>query len=67
MHAFQGILWEYFGFILERYHCFWVAIDHRNAQVYSTMLISSDVSWYHDTFGVMHPYSCTLYHPISNT
>ena len=27
----------------------------------------SDVSWYHDTFGMMHRYSCTLYCPISNT
>ena len=26
----------------------------------------SDVLWYGDTFGVMHLYSYTLYHPISS-
>lgn len=41
-------------FILDN-HCFWV-----NAWVYS------DLSWYHDTFSVMHWYSCTLYYPISS-
>ena len=25
-----------------------------------------DVSWYRDTFGMMHRYSCALYRPISN-
>ena len=29
------------------------------------MLKCSDVSWYRDTFGVMHRYSYTLYRPIS--
>ena len=28
-----------------------------NAQVYSNTLISSDVLWYRDTFGMMHQYS----------
>ena len=39
------------------YHCFWVLIIE--------MLKCSDVSWYRDTFGVMHRYSCTLCRPIS--
>ena len=51
-------LWQYFGFILERlYHCFCVLIIE--------MLKCSDVSWYRDTFDMMHRYSCTLYRPIS--
>ena len=40
-------------------------ITIEKAQVYSNAFKSSDVSWYHDNFGVMHRYSCTLYHPIS--
>ena len=40
-------------------------ITIEKAQVYSDALKSSDVSWYHDTFGIMHQYSGTLYHPIS--
>ena len=36
-------------------------------EVYSNTLVSSDVSWYHDTFGVMHRYSYALYCPISNS
>ena len=34
--------------------------------MYSNALNSSDVSWYRDTFGMMHRYSCTLYCPISS-
>ena len=37
-----------------------LGIDHRNS-----LFNKYDVSQYRDTFGVMHRYSCTLYHPIS--
>ena len=63
------ILWYYFEFILKTlYHCFQIQYYLRTiekAQVYSYALKSSDVSWYHDIFGMMHRYSCILYHPIS--
>ena len=45
---------------------FFSGITIEKVQVYSNVLKSSDVSWYLDTFGTMHRYSCTLYHPISN-
>ena len=31
-----------------------------------SILTNNDVSWYCDTFGVMHRYPCTLYRPISS-
>ena len=41
-------------------------ITIEKAQMYSNALKSSDVSWYCDTFGMMHRFSCTLYRPISS-
>ena len=40
-------------------------ITIEKTQVYSNAVQSSDASWYHDTFGMMHRYSCALYRPIS--
>ena len=54
------------GFILERIISLLSGITIEKAQVYSNALKSSYISWYHDTFGMMHRYSCTLYRPISN-
>ena len=50
---------------LRDYIALFLGIDHRYPQVYSDTLVSSDVSWCRDTFGVMHRYSCTQC-PISS-
>ena len=55
-------IWEKAFHYCKKIKSLLLGIDHRNAQVY---LISNDVSWYRDTFGVMHRYFYTLYRPIS--
>ena len=54
-------------FILEKITSLFSGITIEKAQVHSNGVKSSDVSWYHDTFGMMHQYSCTLSYPISST
>ena len=51
-------------FILEKIISLLSGITIEKAQVYFNALKSSNVSWYCDTFGMMHRYSCTLYCPI---
>ena len=52
-------------FILEEIISLVSGITIEKAQVHSNALKSSDVSWYRDTFDMMHRYSCTVYRPIS--
>ena len=55
----------YFESILEKIISLLSGINVEKSKVYSNALSISDVSWYCDTFGITHQYSCTLYRPIS--
>ena len=45
---------NYFEIILEKIISLLSGITIEKTQVYSNALKSSDVSWYRDTFGMMH-------------
>ena len=61
------IAWCHYGNILDLYtwEDFIIAFRHWHSKY--LIVLSSDVSWYRDTFGIMHQYSCTLYRLISST